>query len=86
MTAKPKSPTPRSVSATLVAADFRTYRDGRDEGYLTEWHEQRGSGPVRVNFETGDADVRKLALEKMAAVLARKWSVQDVGYLIVNER
>ena len=84
----PKPPSPRSVSATLAAADFRAIgdkREARTEGFQTEW--APGAG-VRVRFVTDDPDMRSLALRKMAGTLRRKgWQVNerhDRAYLTVT--
>lgn len=84
---KPKPPTPRSVSATLSAADFRARRDGRAEGYEVEWSLDDPPTGVVVDFEPDWGDdsttamaaaeaLRFTALHQMAAVLRRKgWTV-----------
>jgi len=90
----PKPPTPRSVSATLAAADFRAARmqqDGanlrRTEGFQVEW--APGTG-VRVRFMTGDPDLRDVALSKMAGRLRLKgWQVdqrENRTYLTVTAK
>lgn len=84
---KAKPPTVRSVSATLRAAGFSAFRDGRDEGYLVEWFGMPGSSSVRVSFESITTETYELAFQQMTLVLTRKgWSVRDAArYLIVKE-
>ena len=86
--ASPALPTARNVSAALRAAGFSAYRDGRDEGYLVEWHGMPGSSPVRVGFEAVTREIYELAFREMTVVFQRRgWDVRDTGrYLIVKER
>jgi hypothetical protein len=92
----PKPPTPRSVSATLCAHDFRAVNGKRIEGYGVTIQD---AGAVRVDFyvaeDGSEADqLHRDALGKMAAVLRRKgWLVEQFRgdaddqsrYLIVAE-
>lgn len=71
----PKPPSPRSVSATLVAADFRAANQYRAEGFQCEW--APGTG-VRVRFITADPALRDTALSKIAGRLRYKgWFVRE---------
>jgi hypothetical protein len=89
MARKPASPTPRSVSATLRAADFRSsirpHERKRSEGFLVGRNDKR---TVWVRFVTDDPDLREVALAKMSATLSHKgWLVTDatsigVGLLV----
>ena len=88
MTGKP--PSPRSVSATLRAADFRARRDDRPEGYEVE-RSLVYPEAVIVDFEPDWGDeshqahadgeaLRDKALDLMAAALRRKgWAVTLLG-------
>lgn len=84
---KPKPPTPRSVSATLAAADFRAWNQYRAEGFQAEWAPGIGA-IVLVRFVTDDAGMRSVALSKMAGRLRYKgWAAQRYeDHLIVTAK
>jgi len=97
---KPKSPTPRSVSATLRAADFRVWTNERGEGYEAMWDDpERTAVYVTFTADYGDLgmdaceaadNLHATAMSGMASALRRKgWQVEECGnvapYLIVRE-
>jgi len=99
---RPKPPTPRSVSATLRAAGFRSYTDDRDDGYGVMWWDDEERTAVYIAFTVGFGDggaeaveaadkLHATAIAGMASALRRKgWQVEECGtlapYLITRGR
>lgn len=81
MARKPAPPTPRSVSATLRAADFRSsirpHARTRSEGFLVGRDDER---TVWVRFVADDPDLREVAMTKMSTTLSHK------GWLVIDAR
>lgn len=55
---KPKPPSPRSVSATLAAADFRAWNQYRAEGFQAEYAMRRDGWVLLLAYGTEGDCVR----------------------------